>query len=419
MTSNGDYTKRDVARSGQEIGGYLRHAWFETVAGPDMTPYPSEGDSPNVYYAKRVRNVSFEETVGQQEVTYADTTEFVHICNLEPEKYIEEGSLIKGWCENSRWWTIDKTSQQLVWQGGNVFLAHQNLLWGWKSKDGSPFIDTHDSGAATSQGLYTIRTGPGGAVWTVGNGGLRKYSKRGSLIWTVANGGRMLAVDTQGNAFLPTTLGIKKYDTNGSLLTTLGSVNFLEGDFCLDTDGNFFFYDKTPIGSGGLGLRKYAPDGSLIWNVTAGGGLVGTFVGQRVCVDADGNSYTAGKKFDPNGNELWSITSFRSCVVDSQGRLFVGDLDGGGGATYVRRLDPADGSQIWQAEMSASPNGFGVYDLASAGGSVYGVCPRDPASPTVPTIKRFDAETGAIQWSAIGPSAWTVAAFKGLAPLFQ
>jgi hypothetical protein len=111
MTEN-DYPLRPQGRLPESSGTHRPREFFETIAGPDATPYPAEVDEPNVYYARRLKNVRFTETVGQQTLTYDTTEDKRFIFNMEAEKYIEEGSIISCWRQNGQWWTIDKVRQE-------------------------------------------------------------------------------------------------------------------------------------------------------------------------------------------------------------------------------------------------------------------------------------------------------------------
>jgi hypothetical protein len=87
-------------------------AFFKTATGPGVYPnqtaYPESNIVPNVYYARKLKNVTFPRTVGIQALTYDETDQYDFIFNLEPEKYIEEHSVVLCFRENGRWFTIDK-----------------------------------------------------------------------------------------------------------------------------------------------------------------------------------------------------------------------------------------------------------------------------------------------------------------------
>lgn len=129
--------------------------FFKTAAGPDETEYPEEAQGVNVYYARELRNVSYPKEVGAQTLTYEETERFNYVCNLEPEKYIEEGSVVLGFLENGRWWTIDKVIggfhlfDRVTWSPESGLRVTKVLLpsaapnGGWPSSKGSLEITAH------------------------------------------------------------------------------------------------------------------------------------------------------------------------------------------------------------------------------------------------------------------------------------
>ena len=90
-----------------EAGGSLQRAFFKTVA--DDEDYPSKSDTPNVYYAQRLKSVGFPETVGNQPlgITEMEEDEFEYVFNLT-EEYIREGKVILCFKADGMWFTIDK-----------------------------------------------------------------------------------------------------------------------------------------------------------------------------------------------------------------------------------------------------------------------------------------------------------------------
>lgn len=94
------------------IGEYAGpRAFFKTVAHPVYptgTSYPLASEQPNVYRARKLKNVAFVEEPGQQALSFDETEQYAHIFNLEPLKYIEEGSVVLCFREGGRWYTIDK-----------------------------------------------------------------------------------------------------------------------------------------------------------------------------------------------------------------------------------------------------------------------------------------------------------------------
>lgn len=99
-------------------------AFFKTVAHPvypSGTDYPEAQDEPNVYRARKLKNVAFTEEPGRQTLTYDTTDQYAHIFNLEPLKYIEEGSVVLCFREGGRWYTIDKVVEEKPCCGNYMF----------------------------------------------------------------------------------------------------------------------------------------------------------------------------------------------------------------------------------------------------------------------------------------------------------
>lgn len=99
-------------------------AFFKTVAHPVYptgTAYPEAGAEPNVYLARRVKNVTFVEEPGRQTLDYDLTDQYAHIFNLEPLKYIEEGSVVLCFREGGSWYTIDKVVEEKPCCGNYMF----------------------------------------------------------------------------------------------------------------------------------------------------------------------------------------------------------------------------------------------------------------------------------------------------------
>lgn len=98
------------------IGEYAGpRAFFKTVAHPVYptgTAYPEAVDEPNVYRARKLKNVAFLEEPGRQTLDYDLTDQYAHIFNLEPMKYIEEGAVVLCFREGGRWYTIDKVVEE-------------------------------------------------------------------------------------------------------------------------------------------------------------------------------------------------------------------------------------------------------------------------------------------------------------------
>lgn len=86
-------------------------AFFETVAGPDETAYPTEASAPTTYYGRMLYDVRFTETPGAGALTYSYTDYYRCLFNLEVAKYIEDGSVVLCFKESNQWFTIDKVTR--------------------------------------------------------------------------------------------------------------------------------------------------------------------------------------------------------------------------------------------------------------------------------------------------------------------
>lgn len=103
-----DYDKRDTGRIPESAGTPLEMLFVQTIAGPDATAYPTEGDSPTVYYCKILAGVTYSKTVGAQTLTSSDTDRRDYVYNLCSGIYLEENSIVAAFRRNNRLWTMDK-----------------------------------------------------------------------------------------------------------------------------------------------------------------------------------------------------------------------------------------------------------------------------------------------------------------------
>lgn len=105
------------------IGEYAGpRAFFKTVAGPGpYDAYPGAGENPSVYYARRLKNVTFPRAIGNQSLEYDTTDHYDFVFNLEPLKYIEEGAIVLCFRENGQWYTIDKVLEERPCCGNRLF----------------------------------------------------------------------------------------------------------------------------------------------------------------------------------------------------------------------------------------------------------------------------------------------------------
>lgn len=108
MESNGDYSKRPPYRLPEAPGEIPRFFFVKTAAGPGEDPYPSEGDSPNVYYGRVLGGVSFLQEVGEQMLSYTETERYVHFYNMVAGDYIAEETVVCCVRLGNRLYTWDK-----------------------------------------------------------------------------------------------------------------------------------------------------------------------------------------------------------------------------------------------------------------------------------------------------------------------
>ena len=148
---------------------------------------------------------------------------------------------------------------------------------------------------------------------------LRKYGPNGALLWSktyagVANcedGGYGVAVAADGSVYVTGltyaagqsyNLLLRKYSPAGALLwmkTFNGVANGEDGGnaVAVAADGSVYVTGWTDVAgqSFNLLLRKYSPNGALLWMKTYNGAANGLDSGYAVVVAADGNVYVSGR----------------------------------------------------------------------------------------------------------------------------
>jgi len=206
-----------------------------------------------------------------------------------------------------------------------------------------------------------------------------KLSPSGAKLWTRQLGadgaftyGYGIGADTAGNVYLAG-------HTNGTL------------------PGN------TSTGTYDLFLRKFDPDGNVLWTLQHGATLAVQVAG--LAVDADGNSLVVGwtqgsldgqsnvggedvfvVKYDTTGTRLWTrmfgspATDYATSVaLDLTGNILVagytrGNIDGNGNAgiddLYVVKLTP-DGSTLWARQLGSSAMDQAWSVAGDVAGNVY------------------------------------------------
>lgn len=200
---------------------------------------------------------------------------------------------------------------------------------------------------------------------------------------------------------------------NGSRRWSVVGSGFTVG-VAFDPDGNLIAVHND---SGGL-VRKYDPDGTLIWSENHGAPL------GAVATDGDGNIYVAGdsippqssgnisvRKYDPDGDLLWSSTtmpntsSFGSTnsLIVGGGGVYVGDGMLSTDSETLHKLDAADGSEIWAVDFPDGLSGASRFasDLAfDSDGNVVAI----GEGGGTPRIETYAASNGALLSSTTPPA---------------
>ncbi len=306
--------------------------------------------------------------------------------------------------------------------GYDVFVAkldaNGSLLW--NTFLGGPDNDVGYGIAVDTHGNVYVN-GFSGSTWgsptrpfsNLEDGFVAKLDANGSLLWNTFLGGAGLdrgqgdiTVDTAGNSYVtghsnatwgspvtPYATGwdgyAAKLDTNGSLLWSTfvgGSSNEYGYGIALDTDGNPFVsgYSYAVGGVQDAFAAKLNASGALQWNTSFGG--PGWDIGQDVVVDANGNSYVAGRSGASWGSPL---------------NPFAGGTD-----VLVAKLD-ANGSLLWHTFLGGADSDVGYGIALDAEENVYvtgesGATWGSPASPFAggydALVARLDAN-GSLQFT--------------------
>jgi hypothetical protein len=266
---------------------------------------------------------------------------------------------------------------------------------------------------------------------------VRKYDPSGDVIWTDQFGTLSidraygLAVDGSGNVYVAGQTGdlleeegahygiddgfVRKYTPNGKVVWTrqFGSDSSdIVYALAVDASGNSYVVGRTDgvVGSASFGssdafLRKYDPDGELLWSTQWGGSPSTSWdEANAVAVDSDGNIYVAGmtdgvvtgisnyggrdvfvKKFSAAG--LTTVTTqfgtssddYVEAVVVSEDGLYLagttfGDLGGpnaGSADAYVRKLAASGFGLVWTKQLGTSGYDEAKALAVGAGGNLY------------------------------------------------
>ncbi len=227
---------------------------------------------------------------------------------------------------------------------------------------------------------------------------------------------------------------IRRYDADGTeawtdTLVGEGGANDEIRGLVGDAAGNVYAagYTSGPAGQGlDAWLRKYDPAGTVLWTRTYNGPNNATDVFDAVTVDGDGNVVVGGyhgvpeqgadvflRKYDPNGDVLWTRSSSgdnggTDLIWDVEpspaGHLYVAGYENGPAGeavnAWLAKYD-ADGNQLWDR----SYNGPASLDDYLIGVEVIGdddviVCgyQNETAIPWRLTVRRYDS-LGMLVWS--------------------
>lgn len=242
---------------------------------------------------------------------------------------------------------------------------------GWRKQVGTSNSERYQSVATANASIYWL-TGMEGAAQS-GLPGIYRYDHTGALQSTSISGfpdyqpsvdTSSIATDSFGNVYVVGPVvqdfsSINSYiakidssdSTQWSRLTNSSPQNFDKIQAAIDKDGFVYFSQSILIqNQADLQLRKYTPQGQLLWSRTYGSTAYELVEG--LAIDAAGNPVLAGlsqgdfggsqagdgdafaAKFNPNGDLLWA-TQFgdaasqtaTSVAIAPNGHVFVGGVD--------------------------------------------------------------------------------------------
>jgi cysteine-rich repeat protein len=210
-----------------------------------------------------------------------------------------------------------------------------------------------------------------------GNGCNNNCVVSGSPVWTMSFAGNAnlddyasgVAVDPSGNAIVAGTTTVPgqganawvtKYSPAGAVIwsgTYNSPTNLDDEAFGVATDvaGNIFVvgYETYAANDQDVWVRRYAPDGTIVWTQMFTSAGTATDVGYAIATDAAGNVFVTGNVSIVNqGTDIWAA-----------------------------KLNPTTGAIVWQQTVNTGPNlndlGYGIAvdgngDLVVTGGAANG-----------------------------------------------
>ncbi|MHA1267428.1 MAG: hypothetical protein ACTSRS_19490 [Candidatus Helarchaeota archaeon] len=246
---------------------------------------------------------------------------------------------------------------------------------------------------------------------------LVKFAANGTQLWNVTWGGASteegydIAMDSMGALYVTgytssfgagdEDLVLVKFAANGTQLwnVTWGGTSGERGyGIAMDSTNALYVTGYTSsfgAGDADLVLIKFATNGTQLWNVTWGGGLID--IGYGIAVDPAStpyvtgytNSFGAGNadliliKFATNGTQLWNVTwggslfdaSF-SIEMDHAGALYMTGLTtsfGEYGNDVLLVKFTANGTQLWNVTWNYAEIDRGESVVVDSTGTIY-VC---------------------------------------------
>ncbi len=290
----------------------------------------------------------------------------------------------------------------------------------WNHFGAAGFGLTDDAlGVAPLPGGDVIAVGMTSTVDDVDDQWMRRLSDQGGMLWTKVHDGpaggndqlRGVTVDTAGSIYVAGYQGVtgesanvfvRKYDNTGDPQWTDtfdggGGSSDVANAIIEDPDGNFVVAGYVTITGEGrnVWVRKYSPDGNVLWTRTWAGDTNEHDVAWAIAASGDGHYYVAGStevgaegentwlgKLDIDGNVLWTRSHngqaglgdrFRGVTADASGVVVCGYEDHGAypWQAFLRKYD-ADGAIEWTViDAGGTTEGAHCFDVEQAGNGDY------------------------------------------------